>query len=221
MEYEAILMGVRNRLREAEELVLQNEFVTARQKANEAISLARDQNHTPSLAAAYYALASIVWNSGGTSEEAHNFASIAAQNTKANTQTDLLVRTLIARIKAVRGNFEAAILLSEDALKYYYETDNVRGQADILRSLGDIYRAQGNFEMAGERYGAALRVYESLEPDPINHAGVLLSYGALKFQENDREKAKDYWLQARAIAEGNGFRHIIQKVDEAMELLEE
>lgn len=221
METESILQRVGQLLREADDLVMRRDFVTARRKTQEAIVIAREQDHRDSLAAAYYGLASVVWNSGGDSAEAHNFASIAAQNTRANTQTDLLLRTLIARIKAARGNYEAAILLNEDVLKFYHANDDLRGQADILRSLGDVYRTKGEFDKAEDRYYAALRVYEQFEADPLNHAALLMSLGSLKFQKNERENARLYWQQARSIAEANGFRNILESIDEAMRLFNE
>lgn len=219
-ELESILMMVRTALNEADEALKQGDFDRAMQKADYAIDAAHNQNHHASLAAAYYAKASVIWNSGGTSEDAHHFASLAAQNSKPNTRTDLLVRTLIARIKAARGNTDAAILLNEDVLRYYYDSNDLEGQADILRSLGDIYRSLGQFDKAHERYFAALNVYRE-QVEPLNHAGLLLSIGTLMYQQSDAEQARRYWLEAQSIAEANGFRHILQRIDEAMQLLAE
>lgn len=219
-ETESILVSVRGDLYAADEALKQGDFERAMHKADSAIDTAFQQNHPASLAAAYYAKASVIWNSGGSSEDAHHFASLAAQNSKPNTRTDLMVRTLIARLKAARGNSEAAILLNEDVLRYYYETDDLEGQADILRSLGDIYRAQGRFDLAQERYFAALSVYRD-HHEPLNHAGLLLSMGALMYQREDKEQARRYWLEAQSIAEANGFRHVLASIQAALEMLAE
>src|SRR5687768_6934358 len=126
---EAILTRVRQHLNDAEHFLNIREFDKAHDSAEQAIKLAREQDHTPSLAAAYYGMAAVIWSSGGGSEESHRYASLAAQHTKANTETDLLVRTLIARLKAARGNYDAAIVLNEDLLKYYTEVADLSGRA--------------------------------------------------------------------------------------------
>ncbi len=219
-EAESILVVVRNHLRNAEEAVKAADFDYAMQQVDLAIEAARNQDNSDSLAAAYYGKAAVIWGSGGTSEDAHHYGHLAIQHTKANTRTDLMVRTLMARIKAGRGNFDAAILLNEDVLRYYYETNDLAGQADILRSLGDVYRAMRQYNKAQERYFAALQVYQNHD-DPLNLAGLLLSLGALMYQIEDFDQARRYWAEARSIAEAQGFRHVLNKIDEAFLMLDE
>jgi tetratricopeptide (TPR) repeat protein len=212
---DAILMSVRRPLDEANRLMNLRNFEAAFQEVEKAIQAARSQEHVASLAAAYYGKAAVIWSSGGSAEEAHRYASLAAQNSRPNSETDLMLRTLIARIKAARQNYEAAILICEDLLRYYKQEDRLAGQADILRSLGDIYMQQGQYDRAREQYMLSLALYESLD-DPLNHAGLLLSLGSLMYQTDDPDKARDYWEQARGIAEASGFRHIVERVNEAM-----
>jgi tetratricopeptide (TPR) repeat protein len=219
-EQESILMLVRNHLRQADQAVNAADYDAALHNVEAAIAAARAQEHAASLAAAYYGKASVIWTFTGDDAQAHHYTNLAVQQTKTNTKTDLLARTLVARIKAARGNYEAAVVLNEDLLRYYYETNDLPGQADILRSLGDIYRAQGQFSIAQERYLAALGVYQTYD-DPINYAGLLMSLGTLHYQMNDRAQAQRYWQEARALAEGQGFRHVLLKIDEAMEVLKE
>lgn len=215
---EGILMTVRTLLREADQLLLTMDYDSARAKAQQAIDAALAQDHNPSIAAAYYGMASVIFGSGGDPYEAHNFCNLALQNTKANTTTDLLVRTLIARIKAARGNYEAAIVINEDLLRYYFENDHLGGLADTLRSLGDIYMLMGEYEKARERYAESLKLYRQDVDEPLNQAGVLVSYGSLMFQMNARPEARTFWLEARNIAETHGFRNIIEAIDSAMGL---
>jgi tetratricopeptide (TPR) repeat protein len=215
---EGILMSVRNQLNQAEQFLNAGEYGAARASAQQAIALARAQDHTPSLAAAYYGMASVIWNSGGSSEDAHHYASLAAQHTKANTSTDLLVRTLIARLKVARGNYEAAKLLLEDLLRFYESENRQDGKADVYRSLGDMYRVQGKNDLAQEHYFQALELYHQAD-DPLNHAGLLLSIGTLMYQTGDSAEALHYWTEARLIAQGSGYGHIVEAVDKAMEVL--
>jgi len=213
-------MRVRNLLQDAENQVRAKQYDSAHTSVEQAILLSRQQEHTPSLAASYYGMASVIWGSGGTAEDAHRYASLAAEHTKANTTTDLLVRTLIARIKAARGNYEAATILNEDLLRYYQENQRNEGIADILRSLGDLHRAQGNYALALEKYAESRAYYEKIN-DPLNLSGLLLSLGALKFQTNQLADARQAWQEARAIAEHNGYQDVLEKADEAMALLQE
>lgn len=214
---DAVLMVVRSHLHDADEYIKQKEYDKAKTSAEQAIDVARRNDHTPSLAAAYYGLASVIWNSGGSSEDAHHYATLAAQHTKANTTTDLLARTLIARLKAARGNYEAALILNHDLLNYYRENERLDGQADILRSLGDVYLAKGEYEQAREYYFESMNLYRQIA-DPLNYCGLLVSLGSLYFQMDDREQARRYWREARAVAEANGFRHILEAAEAALEL---
>ncbi|MFP4322525.1 MAG: tetratricopeptide repeat protein [Anaerolineales bacterium] len=218
---EGIMMVVRDRLRDAQEKLHAADYDAAMALAHEALDKALNQNHNPSIAAAYYGIASLIWASGGDSAKAHYYAGLAAQNTKANTQTDLLVRTLVARIKAARGNYEAAILLNEDLLRYYFETNDYSGMANVLRSLGDVYFSMGNYAKATERYHESLRLYTNDLQEPLNHAGVLVSYGSLMYQRSDTQQAEAYWDEAQRIAEAHGFRHIIEGLDSARRDLNE
>ncbi len=212
---EGILMVVRARLSDAQEKLHAADYDAAMALANEALDKALDQNHEPSMAAAYYGLASVIWASGGDSAQVHYYAGLAAQNTKADTQTDLLARTLVARVKAARGNFDAAILLNENLLRHYFEQSNFSGMANILRSLGDVYFSMGDYAKAAERYHESMRLYANDLQEPLNHAGVLVSYGSLMYQRGERDQAETYWDEARRIAEAHGFRHIIDGLDKA------
>jgi tetratricopeptide (TPR) repeat protein len=218
-EFEAILMAARNLLDDAEKHLRARDYDRAREAVQQAIEVARRQDHTPSLAASYYGMASVIWNSGGTAEDAHHYASLAAQHSKANTSTDLMVRTLIARLKAARGNYEAAIILNEDLMRYYRQEERLDGLADVLRSLGDISRARGQFENAKLQYFESLELYKKLE-DPLNHSALLLSLGSLMFQMEHHDEARQFWDEARSIAEGQGFQHVLERVEEGLALLE-
>lgn len=215
---EPILVAVRNYLEEAERKLHLRDFEGAFASVERALKTARDQENTPSLAAAYYGKAAVIWGSGGSSEEAHRYASLAAQHSRPDSETDLMIRTLIARIKADRQNFDAAIVINEDLLNYYKRENRLDGQANVLRSLGDIHRAKGEYERARERYLLGLAIFSFLD-DPLNHAGLLLSLGSLMYETQDFEQAKRYWLEARSIAEGSGFRDIVDKVDTAIKEL--
>jgi tetratricopeptide (TPR) repeat protein len=219
-EFEAILMAARNLLDDAEKHLRAGDYDSARAAVEQALDVARKQDHTPSLAAAYYGMASVIWNSGGTSEDAHHYASLAAQHCKANTSTDLMVRTLIARLKAARGNYEAAVLLNEDLMRYYRREERLDGLADVMRSLGDISRAQGKYEVAKLQYFESLELYKKLE-DPLNHSALLLSLGSLMFQMDHHDEAREFWEEARGIAQGQGFRHVLERVEEGLALFGE
>lgn len=216
---EPILNAVRIYLEEADRKLHIRDFEGALKSADLAINTARQQENIPSLAAAYYGKAAVIWGSGGTSEEAHRYASLAAQHSKADSETDLMIRTLIARIKAARQNFDAAIVINEDLLNYYKRENRLDGQANVLRSLGDIHKAQGEYERARERYLMSLALFVSVIDDPLNHAGLLMSLGSLMYEMQDFAEAKRYWLEGRAIAEANGFRDIVEKVDIAIKEL--
>lgn len=216
---EPILNAVRIYLEEADRKLHTRDFEGALKSADLAINTARQQENVPSLAAAYYGKAAVVWGSGGTSEEAHRYASLAAQHSKADSETDLMIRMLIARIKAARQNFDAAIVINEDLLNYYKRENRLDGQANVLRSLGDIHKAQGEYERARERYLMSLALFVSVIDDPLNHAGLLMSLGSLMYEMQDFAEAKRYWLEGRAIAETNGFRDIVEKVDIAIKEL--
>lgn len=218
-ENEGILMSVRSLLREADQKLITMEYDVALKLTQQALELALSQNHFPSMAAAYYGVASVIFGSGGDPYEAHRYCNLAMQNSQPNSITDLLTRTLVARIKAARGNYEAAIVLNEDLLRYYFETNNLSGLADILRSLGDIYILTGDYEKARERYAESLKLYRGEVDEPQNNAGVLLSYGTLMYQMKSHPEARAFWLEARNLAESHGFRNIVEAVDSALELL--
>jgi tetratricopeptide (TPR) repeat protein len=218
LQDEGILMLVRKHLNDAEGYLNSGAYDSARTSVESAIAAARNQDHTPSLAAAYYGMASVIWNSGGASEDAHRYASLAAQHTKANTTTDLLVRTLIARLKVARGNYDAAQVILDDLLNFYEREERDAGRADVYRSLGDMYLEQGKYDLSREKYFSALELYRKLE-DPLNHAGLLVSLGGLMYQMQDQVEAVRYWQEARTLAEDNGYRHIVQAVNRAMDLL--
>ncbi|NJL94105.1 MAG: tetratricopeptide repeat protein [Anaerolineae bacterium] len=215
---EAILMAVRKHLSDAETSINQREFDQARRSAELAVQVARQQEHVSSLAAAYYGIAAVVWRSGGDHQEAHHYASLAAEHTHANTQTDLLVRTLIARLKLARGNLEHAQYLSEDLLDYYTQTADLPGRADALRNLGDIHAAKQEPAHAETRYRESLSIYQTLN-DPLNHCGLLLSLGTLLYQNHRHTEAAGCWQQARNLAEAHGFRDVVHAADEGLELL--
>lgn len=212
---EGILMTVRNHLVQADEKLKSGDYDGARTSTEQAIDVALQQNHASSMAHAYYSMASVIWGSGGDWQQAHYYASLALQNSKTNSTVDLLVRTLIARLKAGRGNYDAAIAINEELLRYYFEQNDFRGLADILRSLGDIYLATGDYEKAHTRYYESIRLYRNDVTDPLNYAGVLVSMGSLKYQTDDKTEARQYWAEARQIAEANGFRQIIEGIDQA------
>lgn len=220
IEPESILFTVSNLLRDADQFVNEGRHEHARESAERAVEVARMQEHPASLAAAYYGLAAVVWGSGGDAVEAHRYAALAADNTKPNTQTDLLVRTLVARIKTARGNFSAAQVLNEDLLTFYREAGIIEGEADILRSLGDIHKAKGEYNRAEERYRQSLSLYNNADlNDPINQSGLLISLGSLMFQVQRFDDARDYWTQARNIAVANGYRHVVEAAESGLELL--
>lgn len=213
---EPILVAVRNYLQDADRKLHLRDFEGAMKSVEQAIDIARQQENTPSLAAAYYGKAAVIWGMGGSSEEAHRYASLAAQHSKPDSETDLLIRTLVARIKAARQNFDAALVINEDLLNYYKRENRLDGQANILRSLGDIHRTKGEFERARERYLMSLALFATAVEDPLNHTGLLMSLGSLMYEMQDFAQARHYWLEGRAIAEANGFRDIVEKVDEAI-----
>lgn len=216
-EPEAILMAVRNHLNDADYYVRTKDYEKARVSAEQAIDIAREQQHSGSLAAAYYALAAVIWSSGGDSAESHRYASLAAEHCKPNTETDLMVRTLVARLKVARGNFTAAFALNEDLLDYYTQTADLRGRADVLRSMGDLHIAKAEMNRAHERYLESLSIYSTLN-DPINHAGLLLSLGTLMYKMERKTEARDYWRQARDLAEAHGYPNIVESAEEGLKL---
>lgn len=218
---EGILMTVRNLLNEAQHQLYTREYDAARTSAERALSVAETQQHKPSIAAAYYGLASVIWAVKGDDHQAIMYANMAVQNTRQDTTTDLLARTLVARIKSARGNHEAAILLNEDLLRYYWEQQQLNGVADILRSLGEVYMNMEHYAQAKERLIESLKLYLHDVDEPLNQAGVLLSLGSLAYQTQDPAEARYYWGEARNLAEAKGFRHVIEAVDQALEMLNE
>jgi tetratricopeptide (TPR) repeat protein len=215
---EPILVSVRHHLADADQFINVQEHDRALTAAEMAIKVARQQEHQPSLAAAYYGMAAVIWRSIGNHSEAHRYASLAAENTDANTETDLLVRTLIARLKLARGNYEHAQYLNEDLLDYYTKTADLQGRADALRSLGDVHAAKLEYSTAEERYRQSLQIYDHLN-DPLNHAGLLLSMGSFMYQRQRFPEARDYWQQARNIGEAHGFRDVVASASEALQLV--
>lgn len=216
---EPILMSVSKHLQEADRFLHRGDFDAALKSVDLAIHTARQQENTASLAAAYYGKAAVIWGMGGTSEEAHHYASLAAQHSKADSETDLLIRTLVARIKAARQNFDAAIVINEDLLNYYKRENRLDGQANILRSLGDIHKLKGEYERARERYLMSLALFSTVVEDALNRTGLLMSLGSLMYEMQDFIQARTYWNEARTIAEANGFRDIVEKVDTAIKEL--
>jgi hypothetical protein len=49
---------------------------------------------------------------------------------------------------------------------------------------------------------------------------LLLSLGSLMFQMEQHDAARQFWDEARSIAEGQGFRHVLERVEEGLALLQ-
>ena len=79
------------------------------------------------------------------------------------------------------------------------------GEANAIRSLGDVALSQDRYEQAGERYEQALPIYRQIGAR-LGEANTLLSMGRLARQTGDEAQMKASLRQAESIYESIGLK---------------
>ncbi|MFX0092679.1 MAG: hypothetical protein ACFFBD_13030 [Candidatus Hodarchaeota archaeon] len=97
------------------------------------------------------------------------------------------------------GGTHEANLLFYEALEYFKELDNHHAQAIVNFHIGDIWRIQGQFDLAYRQLTNSLRIIEECN-DSITQAQILCNLGTL-FLLRNTEKSLDYFKRAKILGE--------------------
>lgn len=209
-------------IQQANEAAMYGKLLDAHQIAQKAVLRANDTLHKATQAAANYTYAALLWQDESTSaNEALYHAKRAAELATTHTNEYYLSLTLRARIEAELGNFDIATQLLEELLTIYRRKKRQSGVADALRSLGDISLKKRDFPQAHQRFNESLEIYRTDIHDPLNLAGLLLSFGSLCFQMGQMEMAQQHWQEAHQIGLAESLPQIKQLASRSLRLLQQ
>jgi tetratricopeptide (TPR) repeat protein len=108
----------------------------------------------------------------------------------------------------------------EKSLEIHLELDHVEGIASQYGNLGNVYYANGDLVNAIEMYEKALELFTELG----GKGGMAAHYsnlGLVNIEIGDKQNAKEYWLKALDLYEQVGIPHMIEKVQNWLDELEE
>lgn len=87
--------------------------------------------------------------------------------------------------------------------------NNIKLRVNILANIGTIHRKNGNYTLALQNYGEALRLAEKLGlKRDIAH--VLCNMGAVYFMQKDNTKALEYTLKSNNLARELGYVELLK-----------
>lgn len=219
---EPISAGVARLIREANEAAAGGSLARAQESARRAVRLADSSFHQPSRAAANYTLAAVMWSDPSASaNEAHKHARQALDLALRFTDEYYLALTLLSRIEAGLGNYAQARRYLEQLKDSYRQKNRQKGLADVLRSFGDLAMKENDLDGARKFFQEGLALYTNTVRDPLNHAGLLLSFGTLAYREGRYEEAKQRWEDATRLGEENHLPQVLAQARQALELLAE
>ncbi len=100
----------------------------------------------------------------GRATEAGEFAAVAAQLASADdVETQVIVRSVRARILASKGAFERAVTLADEAVELAARTDCLVQRGDALLALADVLRSSGAAKDSKPALQYALELFERKE----------------------------------------------------------
>jgi tetratricopeptide (TPR) repeat protein len=219
---EPISAGVARLIHEANEAAESGDLARAQATAGRAIELAESTFHQPSRAAANYTLAAMLWSDPSASvSEAHTHARQALDLALRFTDEYYLALTLLSRIEAGLGNHPQARRYLEQLQDSYRRKNRQKGLADVLRSFGDLAMKENDLSAARTYFTDGLALYTSTVRDPLNHAGLLLSFGSLAYREGAYEEAGQHWENAARLGEEHRLPQVLSQARQALALLAE
>lgn len=107
----------------------------------------------------------------------------------------------IALFLMVRGQFEQALIIAREALKYFEKAGNAKGIADAKYSIASVYYKTDNYHLGLEVLLDCLYQYRSLN-DFHNEARVLKSLGTIYEYFGDQENAINAYLNSIKAGQG-------------------
>ncbi|MFX0062507.1 MAG: tetratricopeptide repeat protein [Candidatus Hermodarchaeota archaeon] len=97
------------------------------------------------------------------------------------------------------GGTSETNLLFYEAFEYFKELDNHHAQAIVNFHIGDIWRIQGQFDLAFKQLTNSLEIIEEYN-DSFTRAQILCNLGTL-FSKKDTHRSLDYFREANILAE--------------------
>jgi tetratricopeptide (TPR) repeat protein len=208
-------------IRRAHGILKQGYQQKAHNVARDAFEVALLSSHRYSIASAAYTLATILWaDSDADLNEVLNLLGKAQINAQSHSDTALGAKTLMARVEAALGNYEAAETLNEELLTYYVGKNSRSGEAEVLRNLGELRRQQGDFVNAPYYLNQSLNIYRELG-DSFHQGAALLSLGAIHLQIGAFDEAENCWREALALGEKVGEGQITRRAQNGLNLVAE
>ncbi|MFX1534631.1 MAG: tetratricopeptide repeat protein [Promethearchaeota archaeon] len=97
------------------------------------------------------------------------------------------------------GGTSETNLLFYEALEYFKELENLHAQAIVNFHIGDIWRIQGQFDLAFKQLTNSLEIIQEYN-DSFTRAQILCNLGTL-FLKKDTNRSLDYFKEANILAE--------------------
>ena len=104
----------------------------------------------------------------------------------------------LAQVHYEKYRVSEAKPLVEKALELYKQVGSVQGEANCIRSLGDIALRRSDHAVAKERYEQALPLYKQVG-DVQGEANCIMSLGDIALARSDHAVAKERYEQALAL----------------------
>lgn len=219
---EPINSTVARMIREANDLLARGELVDATEVAQKALVRAVLSMHRPTRAVAHYTLANILWSDETASAfDALSHARSAEEYATPHSDEYYLAQTLQAKIHAATGEHATAYELNTKLLQQFRTRNNLRGQAEVLRNLGDLALQQGNLHDSRRYFEESLALQRGQLRDRLGLVGLLLSLGIVAFQERVLDEARRHWEEALTIARENNLPHIAEMAKSNLLVLQE
>lgn len=217
---EPISRNIAQLIRQANEAASAGDVTEGQDIAQNAVLQATATHHKPTEAAAHYTFAVLLWQDEDASiKTAHHHASQAVKLATRHTDEYYLAATLLARIEAELGNFEAATRLLDELLATYRRKNRHAGIADNLRAQGDLAMKQNNYTLAHQHFAESLEIYRTMVNDPLNLGGLLLSLGSLCYREQNMSQARSYWREASELGGKEGLPQVARLASQNLSLI--
>lgn len=120
-----------------------------------------------------------------------------------------------------------ALQLTNHSLRHselsYVKIDLLKGKADILSALGDIYADKGYYTLSLNHYIDAAEISNELVNknfiDPINLSGRYFSLGLIHYYLKNYDKSLDYYLKSKQISKEKGYEKGVAKCNNNIAIL--
>ena len=97
------------------------------------------------------------------------------------------------------GEFEKAIHLKDSVAKLYLELGDYLFYGGNIGDIGYCYYSMGDYVKASEKTLEALRILDTISEQPVRKADLLRQMGHINWDQDNTEKAIDYYLKAQEI----------------------